>query len=42
VRYKQSDRLAFILTAGREERTTNAAQFDYANNRIGVTADLTF
>lgn len=42
IRYKQSDRLAFVLAAGREERATNATQFDYTNNRIGLTADLTF
>lgn len=42
VRYRQSKRLSFVLNAGREERTTNAPQFDYTNNRIGFGADLTF
>lgn len=42
VRYRQSDRLSFALNVGREERRTNAPQFDYTNNRIGVGADLTF
>lgn len=42
VRYRQSDRLSFALTAGREERNTNAPQFDYTNDRIGLSADLAF
>jgi len=42
VRYKQSDRLSFVLNAGREERSTNAPQFDYTNNRIGLRADVAF
>lgn len=42
VRYKQSERLAFVLTAGREERTTNAPLFDYKNTRIGLAAQLSF
>jgi hypothetical protein len=42
VRYKQSERLSFTLVAGREERTTNAPQFDYTNDRIGLSADLAF
>lgn len=41
-RYRQSDRLSFVLDVGREERTTNAPQFDYTNNRIGLTAALAF
>ncbi|MDO9429850.1 MAG: outer membrane beta-barrel protein [Phenylobacterium sp.] len=42
VRYKQSDRLSFVLNAGRDERSTNAPQFDYTNNRIGLRADVAF
>lgn len=42
LRYKQSERLSFILQASREERTTNAPQFDYTSNRIGLTANATF
>lgn len=42
VKYKQSERLTFNLTAGREERTTNAPQFDYTNERIGVGVEASF
>lgn len=42
VRYKQSERLSFLLSGGHEERTTNAPQFDYTNDRIGLTADVRF
>ncbi|WP_156406064.1 outer membrane beta-barrel protein [Phenylobacterium sp. Root700] len=42
VRYQQSKRLAFTVSAGREERTTNAPQFNYTNERIGVSADVAF
>ena len=42
VTYKQSERLSFRLTAGREERNTNAPQFDYTNDRIGVGVDAKF
>ena len=42
VRYKQNERLSFTLTAGQEERNTNVPQFDYTNNRIGLSADLAF
>lgn len=42
VRYKQSDRLSFVLSAGHEVRTANAPQFEYTNNRIGISADVSF
>jgi len=42
VRYKQSDRLSFVLNVARDERTTNTPQFDYTSNRIGLAADVTF
>ncbi len=42
VKYKQSERLSFGLYGGREKRSTNARQFDYSNNRIGVSADVAF
>jgi Uncharacterized protein conserved in bacteria (DUF2320). len=42
VRYRQSERLSFVLSGGREDRTTNSPEFDYENNRIGVSADLEF
>ncbi len=42
VRYAQSRRLSFVLSAGHEERTTNAPQFDYTNNRVGISADVSF
>lgn len=42
LRYRQSDRLSFVLRLGREERTANAPQFEYENNRIGLGADLSF
>lgn len=42
IRYKQNDRLSFVLNAGREDRTTNSPQFDYINDRIGLSADVTF
>lgn len=40
--YQQSERLAFKLTGGVEERNTNAPQFDYTNNRVGVGVDAKF
>lgn len=40
--YKLSEHLAFRLTAGTEERNTNAPQFDYTNNRVGVGVDAKF
>lgn len=42
LRYKQSDRLSFLLFAGRDKRTANAPQFEYADNRVGITADVSF
>jgi hypothetical protein len=42
LRYKQSERLSFTLSAAHEERTTNAPQFDYTSDRIGITAGATF
>jgi hypothetical protein len=42
LRYKQSERLSFILDAGREKRTTNAPQFDYTDDWIGLRADASF
>lgn len=42
LRYRQSDRLSFVLRLGQEERTTNAPQFDYENSRVGLGADLSF
>lgn len=42
VRYKQSDRLSFLLRAEREEQTTNAPQFDYTSDRIGLSANVAF
>jgi hypothetical protein len=42
VRYRQSERLSFMLDATREERTTNAPQFDYTSNRVGVTTEVAF
>lgn len=41
-RYKLSERISFRLTAGHEERSTNAPQFDYTNDRIGVGVDAKF
>lgn len=40
--YKLSERISFKLTAGHEERSTNAPQFDYTNDRIGVGVDAKF
>ena len=42
VRYKQSERLSFVVNAGREDRSTNSPTFDYTNDRIGISADLEF
>lgn len=42
VRYRQSERLSFLLQATRQEQNTNAPQFDYTSNRIGLTADVRF
>ena len=42
IRYKQSERLSFLLRAEREEQITNAPQFDYTSERIGLSANVTF
>lgn len=42
IRYRQSDRLSFVLNVARDERTTNAPQFDYTSERIGLAAEMTF
>lgn len=42
VRYKQSERLSFLLRVEREEQTTNAPQFDYTSDRIGLSANVAF
>ncbi|RYG30456.1 MAG: hypothetical protein EON93_14805 [Burkholderiales bacterium] len=41
-RYMQSERLSFLLSIGRDERTANAPQFEYTDNRIGLSADVRF
>lgn len=40
--YKLNKRFSVFVTGGREERTTNAPQFDYTNDRIGVGVDANF
>lgn len=42
IRYRQSERISLVLNAGRDERTTNAPQFDYTADRIGVAVEATF
>lgn len=42
VRYKQSERVSLVLNVGQDERTTNAPQFDYTRERIGIAAEVTF
>lgn len=42
LRYKQSDRLSFLLNLGREERNSDTPQFEYTNERVGFTTDLSF
>lgn len=42
VRYKQSERVSLVLNVGQDERTTNAPQFDYTSDRIGIAAEVTF
>lgn len=42
LRYKMSERIALELSAGRDERTTNAPQFDYIDERIAVAVSSKF
>jgi hypothetical protein len=42
VTYTMSRRLSLQLAATREERTANAAQFDYDNDRVALTLTSTF
>lgn len=42
VRYKMSERIALELSAGRDERTTNAPQFDYTDERVAVAVSSKF
>ena len=40
--YKQSERLFFELGVGRDERSTNAPQFDYTNERVSLSVSSRF
>lgn len=42
VRYRQSDRLSFVLNAAHEQRTANDPRFGYTGDRVGLTADVSF
>lgn len=42
LRYKQSERISFLLSGGQEKRTTNTPQFDYTSARIGLAVDAIF
>lgn len=42
VRYKQSERVSLLLQGTRQEQNTNAPQFDYTSDRVGLTADVLF
>lgn len=42
LRYKQSERISFLLSGGQEKRTTNTPQFDYTSARIGLAVDASF
>lgn len=41
-RYKQSERVGFLLSVGRDERTANAPQYEYTDNYVGLSADVRF
>lgn len=41
-RYKLSERLSFNIFASHEERSTNAPQFDYTNDRFGAGVEARF
>jgi hypothetical protein len=42
VRFVQSERISWILDARREQRDTNAPQFDYSRTVVGLTANVAF
>lgn len=42
LRYRHSDRLTLTLNARRDEREANSPQFDYASNRVGISANVAF
>ncbi|MET3528119.1 outer membrane beta-barrel protein [Phenylobacterium koreense] len=42
LRYEQSRRLAFTLSARHEERDANTPQFNFNGERVGIAADLAF
>ena len=42
IRYRQSDRLSFVLNAAHEQRTANDPRFAYTGDRVGLTADVSF
>lgn len=42
LRYQQSRRLGFTLSAQHEERDANTPQFDFSGERFGIAADLAF
>lgn len=42
LRYKMSERIALEFSAGRDERTTNAPQFDYIDERVAVAVSSKF
>lgn len=41
-RYKQSERVGFLLSLGRDERAADAPQYEYTDNYIGLSADVRF
>lgn len=40
--YRLNKRLSFVLTAAREERRADNPDFDYNNDRVGLSADFAF
>ena len=42
LRYRQNDRLSFVLSGGYEQRRTNDPDLDYTSERIGLAAELRY
>jgi hypothetical protein len=42
LRYRQNDRLSFVLNGQIDRRKTNSPRFDYTDRSVGLTADLKY
>lgn len=42
IRYRQSDRLSFVLSAAHQRRETDNPLLDYSSDRIGISTDVSF